>query len=157
MKEASFEVQVPDYTSSVEEYHRAQLAPRSELPKLSEEEREIARKFKISEEEYARGVLAAVYGRERKMARARRLGEAIQEILKGLGDDDRLLSVLSDVDRLRWIVKIQTREGVHNVAVPVELAADVIDWGLREKIDELRSRVVSGLGRDKLREKPTSG
>lgn len=157
MKEASFDVHVPDFTSSVEEYHRAQLAPRSELPKLGEEEKEIARKFKISEEEYARGVLAGLYGRERKMARARRLGEAIQEILEGLGGHDHVLSVLCDVDRSRWMVTIQTREGVRNVAVPLELADDVIDWSLREKIDELRSLLTYGLGGDKLPGKPISG
>ena len=144
MKEARFDVQVPDYTSSVEEYHRAQLAPRSELPKLSEEE-------------YARGVLAGLYGRERKMARARRLGEAVQGLLEGLGDGHRVLSVLSDVDRSRWIVAIQTPEGVRNVVIPLELADDVLDWSLREKIDELRSRLAYGLGRDKFPGKPISG
>ena len=157
MKEARFDVQVPDYTSSVEEYHRAQLAPRSELPKLCEEEKQIARKFKISEEEYARGVLAGLYGRERKMARARRLGEAVQGLLEGLGDGHRVLSVLSDVDRSRWIVAIQTPEGVRNVVIPLELADDVLDWSLREKIDELRSRLAYGLGRDKFPGKPISG
>ena len=157
MKGTSFEVRVPDYSSSVEEYHRALLAPRSELPKLSEEEREIARKFKISEDEYARGVLAGLYGRERKMARARRLGGAIQDILKRLGDDERVICVASDVDRLRWMVTIQTRGGARNVAVPFELANDVIDWNLREKIDELRSRVAYGLGRDKLPDRAPSG
>ena len=157
MKEASFEVRVPEYASSVEEYHRAQLAPRSELPKLNEEEKEIARKFKISEEEYARGVLAGLYGQERKRARARRLGEAVQGLLEGLGDGDRVISVLSDMDRSRWVVAIQTREGVRNVAIPLELADDVIDWSLREKIDELRSRLAYGLGRDELPGKPVSG
>jgi len=64
-----FEISVSDYTSSVEEYRRAERAPKSELPVLSDDQKEVARRFKISEEEYARGVLAGIYGRERQRNR----------------------------------------------------------------------------------------
>jgi len=57
---------------------------------------------------------------------------------------------------LRRILRVRGRQGVRKVAVPVELADDVIDWSLRENIDELQSRLVYGLGRDKLPEKPNN-
>ena len=143
----SFEIVVSDYTSSVEEYRRAQQAPRSDLPPLSDDQRAAARGFKISEEEYARGALAGIYGRKRQQARGRRLGEEVQKILSDLGSDDRVVRVAYEMDRLRWVVSIEASGRILDVAVPRELADDVLDRALREQTEELRARVARGLGR----------
>ena len=156
MKSARFEIRVSDYSSSVEDWRRAQQAAHSELPELTAEQKDMAKKFKISEEEYARGVLAGNYGRERNVARARRLGDMVQHILDELDGGGRVVAVGYDLDRPRWIIGIQTHEGHHNVAVPRELADDVVDWGLREKIEELRSRVAYGVGGDKAAGRPVT-
>lgn len=146
MSAGSFEIVVSDYASSVEEYRRAQQAPRSELPQLSDDQRAVARGFKISEEEYARGVLAGIYGRERQRARGRRLGEEVQKILSDLGSADRVVRVAYEMDRLRWVVSVEASDGILDVAVPRELADDVLDRALREQTEELRARVARGLG-----------
>jgi hypothetical protein len=143
----SFEIVVSDYTSSVEEYRRAQQAPRSDLPPLSDDQRAAARGFKISEEEYRRGVLAGIYGRKRQQARGRRLGEEVRKILSDLGSDDRVVRVAYEMDRLRWVVSIEASGRILDVAVPRELADDVLDRALREQTEELRARVARGLGR----------
>ena len=152
MKDTPFEIKVPDYSSSPEDWVRAQQVPRSKLPALSDDQKGVTRKFKISEEEYARGVLAGVYGRERKVARARRLGEEVQRIFDELGTGDRVIALVYDMDRLRWIIRIRTREEVRNVAISAELADDVVDWALREQVEELKTRVLYGLGRDEAME-----
>jgi hypothetical protein len=146
MSRAHFEISVPDYTSSVEEYRRAQSAPKSELPELTEDQKVVARGFKISEEEYARGVLAGVYGRERQEARGRRLGEKVQKILDELEANDRVVRVSYQMDRLRWMLSIKTSQGVVDVAVPRDLGDDVLDSALKEQAEELRARVARSLG-----------
>lgn len=147
LKSAGLEIEVPDYSSSIEDWNRAQKAARSELPELSDDEKDVARRFKISEEEYARGVLAGDYGRKRKIDRAQRLGEVAQKILDELsGGRDRVVALVYDAGRPRWIVSVQTAHGTSNVAIPLDVADDVLDWGLREQIQQLRSRLAYGLG-----------
>jgi hypothetical protein len=146
MSATSFEISVSDYTSSVEEYRRAQSAPKSELPELTEEQRAVARGFKISGEEYARGVLAGMYGHKRQVERGRRLGEKVQIILDELGAAAHVTRVAYQMDRLRWLISIKTSDRVVDVAVPRELADDVLDTALREQAQQVRARVAAGLG-----------
>jgi len=146
MSAAEFKVLVSDYTSSAEEWQRAQRAPKSELPQLTEEQRAVARGFKITEEDYARGVLAGSYGRERQRNRGKLLGEEIQRMLDQEGAGSQVVRVAYQTDRLRWLVSVQTPGGIANVAVPRELADDVVDSGLWDQIDALRARVASALG-----------
>ena len=146
MSESSFEVFVPDYTSSVDEYRRAQSAPKAELPELTDDQKAVARGFKISEEEYARGVLAGIYGHKRQVDRGRRLGEKVQTILAELGTPDRVARVTYQIDRLRWLVSIRTADRIVDVAVPRELADDILDSALRKQAEEFRLHVATSLG-----------
>jgi len=140
-----FEVLVADYPSSIEDYQRAQRAPKSELPQLSDDQKAVARGFKISEEEYARGVLAGIYGREKERSRGKCLGEEIQKIIDSIGEDGHVARVVFETDRLRWLVTIRTSKRLVNVAIPLELADDVLDSALRARVEELRVRVAEVL------------
>ena len=150
MKNPRFQIVVSDYSSSVDEWKRALGAPRSELPKLNEQQKEVARKFGISDEEYARGLLAGLYGEERMRQRGQHLGEVVEEILGGLGEDYRLAAVTAQMFEGRWILRIQTPAKIVNVAVPRELADDVLDSGAIEEIDKLKAQVLSAVGRNEL-------
>jgi len=154
MNRASFEISVSDFTSSVDEYRRAQCAPKSELPELTDDQKAVARGFKISEEEYARGVLAGVYGRERQRSRGRRLGEAVQSILSVPGRSDRVVRVSYEMDRARWIVSIESAGGAVDVAVPRELVDDFLDSSMREPKEQLQARVARALGLSSTLAKP---
>ncbi len=149
-KVETFEVIVTDYSSSVEEWNRALEAPRTELPRLGDEQKQVARKFGVAEEDYARGLLAGLYGQERLLGRGRELGQEVQRILDGLGSDHRVVSVAAEMFKGRWLVRIQAPERVFNVAVPRELADDVLDSGAMEEKETLRVCILSGLGRSEL-------
>ena len=142
-----YAVSVSDYAASVDHWRLAQQATRSQLPKLDQQQKELARKFKVSEEEYARGVLAGIYGQKAMRGRGRSLGEVVQGILDGLGPDHRVVAVFAEMSKGRWIVRIHTPNEVANIAVPRELADDVVDSGATEDIEKLRVCVLSGLGR----------
>lgn len=146
MGDAPFEVVVTDYSASVNESRRAQAAPKSELPVLTDDQKAVARGFKISEESYARGVLAGIYGRERQQARGKRLGEGVQKIVDELGVGGRVVRVTYQMDRLRWLVSIEAPGQTLGVAIPRELADDVLDSALREQVEELKTRVAASLG-----------
>lgn len=146
MEHASFQVVVSDYTSSVDEWRRAQKAAKSELPELSDAQRQVARKFGIVEEEYARSVLAGQYDMRRMAARTRKLGEEVEGILREVSPTYRVVMVGVEMFRDRWLVRLKSPDKEVGVAVPRELGDDVIDWRLREAAEQLRAKVLYGLG-----------
>jgi hypothetical protein len=155
MRNSDFDIVVSDHTTSVEEWDRAQKAPRSELPKLSAEQKDIAKKFEISEDEYARSVLAGLYGDERMRSRARQLGQVIQRVVGTLGKGRyRVKAVVAEMFKGRWVVSLRGDDTQVNVAIPRELADEVVDWGFREKMEDLKQRVLYGIGLDSVEARP---
>jgi hypothetical protein len=154
MEAPQFQVVVQGSSISPEDWLRAMRAPASELPKLSGEQKKVARGFNTSGEEYARSELARLYGKERMAQRGRQLGEVVGQILESLGSGYRLLGVTSQMTKLRWVLTVQTPSGEANVFVARDLADDVLDWGPREKVEELRSRLLYGLGPEEVTARP---
>ena len=148
MERLPFQIVIPGHSVSVDEWRRASSVPVSELPHLSDEQKEVARKFGVSEEEYARNVLAGSYGQQRMRERAQRLGEAVQGVLQPLGRSYRVIAVRRDMDRLGWIVRIETQASDVDVFVSQELADDLMDSGSNEDRERLRLRIVSSLRQD---------
>jgi hypothetical protein len=150
MEQSRFQIEIPGHSVSVGEWRRASVAPISELPVLTDDQKEVARKFGVTEEEYARNVLAGSYGRQRMHERAQRLGEAVEQVLEQLGGAYRVTAVRRDMDRLGWIVRIETQPRDVDVFVSQELTDDLLDSGSNEQRERLRLRVVSSLGQDEL-------
>lgn len=147
MEEATFKIFVWDYSSSVEDWRRAQRADHSELPNLNEEQKEFARSFSVAEEDYARGVLAGQYGQDRLRSRGKELGDAVQDILNRLEPGHRVVAVLAEMMKERWTVRIQTPVKIENVHLERELVDDLLDYGSIEEFEKLRVRVLTALGR----------
>lgn len=143
VQESNFEVIVWGYSSSIEEWQRAMGAPSSELPELNAAQKEVARKFGISEERYARGFLAGLYGQDGLRARGTELGRAVEAILARLGTDYQLRAVKAEMAKGRWVVRIQAPPQIVNVAVPRELADDIIDSDTIQDRERLRVLLVS--------------
>jgi hypothetical protein len=146
MEHVSFQVVVSDYTCSLDEWRQAQEAAKSELPELNEAQREVARKFGIGEEEYARSVLAGQYGVRRMAARSRKLGEEVEGVLRELSPKYRVVMVVAEMFRGRWIVRLKSPDKEVGMAIPRELGDDLIDSHLREAAEQLRAKVLYSLG-----------
>jgi len=142
-----FEIHVPGWRATDEDSRRATRAPVSELPPLSKEERELARKYAMSDEEWRRGKLAGVYGQQRKEARALDLGKQVEEILADLGPGHRLVSVTWNGDTLTWRLEVETPQGKQNVVLSWELVDDALDFRTSGELQRLRNMVWFGLGR----------
>ena len=125
-------------------------APKGDLPKLNEEQKEIARKMSMSTEEYARGVLVGQYGEERQKERGRKLGKKVEEVLGGIGESYRLEAVIREGVRGRWVARIDTPSASKSVAVGLELADDLIDSGTVQDEERLRVLLLQSLGRPEL-------
>ena len=143
-REEQFEVVISDYTASAEEWRRAHGVPDDELPTLNSDQKRTARLFGLTEEAYARSVLAGNYGQERMKRRAEDLGQRLNAIAQGILAGSRVDSVIADMFRGIWLVGLRTERGGTTIEVPRDLADDVLDSGQeREKLESLvRSRLL---------------
>lgn len=147
VEDRKFEVLISGWTGALEDWRRSLQAPPSELPELTAEEKEFARRWGIGEEAYARSRLSLEYGRRRRERRAIQLGRAVEEILGDMGAAYQLKAVIAEMMKARWVLRIQTPQKVVNVAVDRELADDIVDSNTIQDQDRLRELVVSSLQR----------
>ena len=150
MAATEFQIVVSDLTCSAEEWRRALNADDSELPELTREQKEWAKRFGVDEKEYARGLLAGLYGNQRQRKRAQELGQEISKVLDVVGPNYKLAAVLWQGSKLRWLARVQTPERIVGIPILFELADDVIDSGILSEIEKLRATVLAGVGRDDL-------
>ena len=143
VRRAGYEVFVSGLNTTVEEWRRALKAPNSELPALNAEQKEAARRFGISEEEYARSYLAGLYGQDRMIDRGFELGKAVEGILSDVEPGYQLKAVIAEMMKERWVVRIQTPQQIVNVAVPRDLADDIIDSDTVQDREKLRVLLMS--------------
>ncbi len=126
-------------------------APQSELPQLTEQQKEVAQRMGIPEEEYARGVLVSKFTEQRQIERGKRLGEHIEGILQELGSAYYTLEALvREGVKARWVARITTPKVIKNVAIPIDLADDVIDSATVQDIERLRQLTFRAVGREEL-------
>lgn len=145
-----FDVFVSDYSSSVEEYRRAMAAPKSDLPKLTAQQKTVAKKMGISEEDYQRGVLAGRFGEKRMLQRGKGLGTVVKDLLGSIGSEYRVEAVKAEMFNGRWLIRVAGPDRVFNVAVPRELADDVLDSGAAEEVERLKRCLLAALGHTEL-------
>jgi hypothetical protein len=121
----------------------------ADLPCLSPEQKEVAKKLGISEDAYARSLLASKFGDERMRQRAHVLGEVIQVLLEKFGSEYRVEAVVADMFNGRWVVRVGFPRGDFDLRVPRELADDVLDSGQPSEVTKLKALVrtgISGIG-----------
>ena len=147
-EEPKFQVLVSGfYSCSIEEWLRSRRVPVSELPELTEDENEFARRFKIPEEEYARHRLANLYGEQRIVRQAVGLGRLVEEFLENLGDGYGLLAVRADLSEGPKSLEIQKPQGVVVVPISGDVVGDSRDAHGIRSLEKLKNLVAASLGR----------
>ncbi len=144
---SSFDVFISGGSTSVDEYLRAMAAPKSQLPELTPPQKLVARKLGLSEEEYRRGVLADRFGESRILERGKRLGQVVQTVLDGFDSEYRVEAIKAEMASFRWLVRITGADCDSVVAIPRDLADDVLDSGASEQVARLKNCLVKGLDR----------
>ncbi len=140
-----FEVDVSDYRTSLREWQRAQTAAKSELPVLTSEQKRFAQKLGIEEEGYARTVLATKFSAEQMHERAVAIGELVQGILGKAAPKWKVQAVVAEMFKERWVVRMQSASGSAAIAVPRDLADDILDSGLTSEVKKLKAIVLDAL------------
>ena len=144
---------VQSFPTSVDDWQRAQIAPSSELPALTEEQKEVARKFGLSEERYARSYLSSLYGQQRTHDRGAKLGEFIRELIREGQADSELLAMIWDMDRVQWVARVRSGSRIATISIPRELADDFLDSGRAIYKEQIKDLVRSGVARKRVAKK----
>jgi hypothetical protein len=147
-KNNDFEVFVSGGSTSVNEYRRAMAAPKSDLPELTEQQKFVAKKLGLSQEEYRRGVLADQMGETRILGRGRKLGEIVQKLLDGFDGGYRVNALKAEMIHDRWLIRIASPERDVVASIPRELADDVLDSGASDQVSRLRSYLQNSVRRE---------
>jgi hypothetical protein len=146
--EQGFQIQIMSSSMSAGEWKRAMTAPDSELKTvlpLSEEQKEEAKKFDLSEEEYARAELARIYGQRGLREKAQRMGAIVAKMLAEISPQSRLMTIRYEGTGFRWVLGIETPQGPRNLSVSRDLADDVLDSQLFEEMQRLKEHLRSNL------------
>lgn len=115
-------------STTLGEMERASLAPKSELPKLTKEQRDFVRRFGGSEEEYARSLLAGKYSEARWYQRAEALRDAVLAMLPRLAEGAELRKVTLDVGNLRSVLGISLQGREVGCIIPMSTVDDLLDF-----------------------------
>jgi hypothetical protein len=94
--------------------------------------------------------LAQALADERVLDRAVEFGDAVEALLARLGEKYRLLGVIAEPGKKRWLLRIQTEQGVGSVAVPEDWADDVMDSGALQDLARLKNHLQEWLSRGDL-------
>ncbi|MGH9556149.1 MAG: hypothetical protein ACRD2Y_10045 [Terriglobales bacterium] len=139
----------PNFEIYISGYAEAQRAAELVGSGLTPGEKEAARKFGLTEDQYQRSKLALAEQSGRIHARAVDLGELTQSILAPLGEGYRLVALARNIDTASWTLQLQTPQGTRNVVVSWELA-DVLDSRTAQELNRLKNLVLFALGRQEL-------
>jgi len=149
-QQSHFKVVVKGAPTSVEDWKRVLGASPSEL-QLTDEQKAWARQFVgWTEEDYARSRLLHEYAEKRVEKRGIELGSVLESMLADpdLGPGYRLVALIYERHNLRWVVRVQKQQAAPvNVAVPSDLADDVLDSNTIQDLDRLRELLLSSLQR----------
>ncbi len=136
------EIVVQGYSTSVEDWAKANRVPTESLPTLTEEQKTFARKFGVKEEDFARSVLAGRYGGDRLAADAERFAALLREVVADLAkhNDIQIMQIFYSAFDRRFTCHLREGSKEFGIEVASSRVADQLDsgdLGLREGLKRL--------------------
>lgn len=123
------EIAVDGWRASVGDWSAVRSVPADELPPLSPQQREVAKKLGIAEQDYARSALAGQRTREALLQKTERFARLLEERLQASGQQAEVVRVMLRTVEHRFDVEINA--GGRSVPLRVEetLVDDYFDSG----------------------------
>jgi ribosome-associated translation inhibitor RaiA len=140
------EIVVDGWRSSVADWDAVRNIPREQLPVLSEEQRQVAKKLGIPEQDYARSVLAGERNREALLAKTERLARLLEQRIDKAGVRVNRVVLRTFEDRFEVELQIDGR-GVP-LRIEETLVNDYFDCGsvdAEEKLGRILERALVGV------------
>jgi len=123
------EIVIEGWRAGGEERKEANSVPASQLPSLTDEQKKVAKKMGISEEDYARSAFAGKRNQERLLAKTRRFAEILDRILRSRLDEARIERVRLITIEHEYRVEISANGRKFVFRVPENMVDDFVEGG----------------------------
>ena len=135
------EIVIEGWRAGGEERKEAAGVPADQLPPLTGDQKSVAKKLGISEEDYARSAYAGKRNQDRLIDKARRFAEILEERLQSISEGAR-------IDRIRLVtieheyrIEITLNNRKLFFRVPEEMVDDFIEGGSAEIGRQIMNRL----------------
>ncbi len=126
------DISVHGFRTGHTDWEAVRDVPREQLPPLSPEQREVARKLHISEEDYARSALAAQLTMKKLIAKTERFAMYLLGRVKEMAPQVSIESVLLDTLEHKFVVSLKGDGQITPVHIAEEVVDDYFDSGSEE-------------------------
>jgi hypothetical protein len=126
------DISVRGSRSSAQDWARAQLVPLSELPLLNEEEKAVARKMNLSDEDYARSAFAGQLSEQELLQRTLGFGKWLGARVEERSPDSHVIAVQLDTWEEKFRIRISSGKQSVVFAVDEELVERFLTTGSPE-------------------------
>ena len=123
------EIAVDGWRSGVADWDAVRNLPAEQLPQLTDEQRAVARKLGIPEQDYARSVVAGERNREALLVKTERLARLLEQRIAALGIDGRINRVTLRTIQGRFDVEVQVNGRTLPLRIDEALVDDYFDNG----------------------------
>jgi hypothetical protein len=141
------EIAVDGWRPSAVDWDAVRSVPTEQLPQLTSEQREVARKLGFPEVEYARNTLAGERSQDRLLAKTERLGNLLSRSLaeraSALGVDTRVSRITLRTIQDRFDVEVQ----VNGRVLPLRIEESMVDEYFEAGSSEAEQRLTRVLDR----------
>lgn len=138
----SVEISVRGSRASVFDWDAIQALPKEELPSLTPEQQQVARKLHIPEADYARSALAAKRGTEKLLEKTERFARFLNESIKKRTAGATLLRVALDTFQGKFEVEAQIDGRPLHFRVTEKLVDELFEGG-SESAERRLNRVLA--------------
>ncbi len=131
------EISVLGARVSITDWQAAQSTPSADVPPLTPEQREVARKLQIAEEDYARSAMADQRAMEKLLRKAEQFARLLGQILKRTAPTAGIESVVLNT----WEDRFETQLQINGHVFPVNISEDIVDDLLERGSEEAEQRL----------------
>jgi len=131
------EITVQGWRASAAEWDAVRGVPSGDLPALSPEQKEVAQKLGVSEEDYARSVLAGRRTQDILLQKAEALGAFLERRISGNGGEVQINRVVLDVVEHKFTIELSVNGKPRLLRIEESLVDDYLDSGSADSEESL--------------------
>ena len=141
------EIAVDGWRASVEDWDAVRSMPVDQLPPLTEQQKQVAKKLGVPEPDYARSALAGERSQAALLQRTQRLGRVLWERMQAAGLPGEIVRVVLRTFEGRFDVELRVNGGKLPLRIDEDIVDDYFDRGSidsEERLGRILERALAG-------------
>ena len=135
------EIIIEGWRAGGQERKEAATVPANQLPELTVEQKSVAKKLGISEEDYARSAYAGKRNQDRLIEKTRRFAGILEERLRSLSEGARIERVRLVTIEHEYSIELSVNDRRIFFRVPEEMVDDFIEGGSADVGRQIMNRL----------------